>query len=259
MREAWVSILANLVALVAIYSAFSVAIAIAQALRPATPTNQVLTLTGAVVLGLVGVSGALFKLSDWFARHIEIGEEEPSSEEAAQSARGDPQHARGAALDASTVYMGVGGLRFRLESQALMRQHLFGLGGIPWYEPLWALVVRVAATGLWVYVALFVGVWALGQAMLWFSELAVSPGVLNAVIAVVLCVVTAVVLLVPACLAGCSAYWSWFVWRGDWPAWRKLGMTLALLVSGYLVSGALGSLIQTVNSTLTTLRHTLLI
>ena len=84
-------------------------------------------------------------------------------------------------------------------------------------------------------------------------------GVLNAVIAVVLCVVTAVVLLVPACLAGCSAYWSWFVWRGDWPAWRKLGMTLALLASGYLVSGALGSLIQTVNSTLTTLRHTLLI
>ena len=56
-----------------------------------------------------------------------------------------------------------------------------------------------------------------------------------------------------------AAYWSWFVWRGDWPAWRKLGMTLALLVSGYLVSGALGSLIQTVNSTLTTLRHMLLI
>ena len=53
MREAWVSILANLVALVAIYSAFSVAIAIAQALRSATPTNQVLTLAGAVVLGLV--------------------------------------------------------------------------------------------------------------------------------------------------------------------------------------------------------------
>ena len=259
MREAWVSILANLVALVAIYSAFSIAIAIAQALGPATPTNQVLTLAGAVVLGLVGISGALFKLSDWFARHVEIGEEEPASSDAAQPARGDPEHARGAALDASTVYMGIGGLRFRLESQALMRQHLFGLGGPPWYEPLWALVVRVAATGLWVYVALFVGVWALGQAMLWFSELAVSPGVLNAVIAVVLCVVTAVVLLVPACLAGCSAYWSWFVWRGDWPAWRKLGMTLALLVSGYLVSGALGSLIQTVNSTLTTLRHTLLI
>ena len=259
MREAWVSILANLVALVAIYSAFSIAITIAQALGPATPINQVLTLAGAVVLGLVGVSGALFKLSDWFARHIEIGEEEPASSDAAQAARRDPQHARGAALDASTVYMGIGGLRFRLESQALMRQHLFGLGGIPWYEPLWALVVRVAATGLWVYVALFVGVWALGQAMLWFSELAVSPGVLNAVIAVVLCVVTAVVLLLPACLAGCSAYWSWFVWRGDWPAWRKLGMTLALLASGYLVSGALGSVIQTVNSTLTTLRHTLLI
>ncbi len=255
MREAWVSILANLVAVVALYSAFSVAIAVAQALGPATPINQVLTLAGAVVLGLVGVSGALFKLSDWFARHIEIGEEEPSSEEAAQSARRDPQRA---ALDASTVYMGIGGVRFRLESQALMRQHLFGLGGTPWYEPLWALVVRVAATGLWVYVALFVGVWALGQATLWFSELAVSPGVLNAVLAVVLCVVTAVVLLVPACFAGCAAYWSWFVWRGDWPAWRKLGMTLALLVSGYLVSGALGSLIQAVNSTLTTLRHTLL-
>ena len=258
MREAWVSILANLVALVAVYSAFSVAIAIAQALGPATPINQVLTLAGAVVLGLVGVSGALFKLSDWFARHVEIGEEEPSSEDAAQSARGDPQQQH-ATLDASTVYMGIGGLRFRLESQALMRQHLFGLGGPPWYEPLWALVVRVAATGLWVYVAVFVGVWSLGQATLWFSELAVSPGVLNAVIAVVLCVVTAVVLLVPACLAGCSAYWSWFVWRGDWPAWRKLGMTLALLASAYLVSGALGSLIQTVNSTLTTLRHTLLI
>ena len=259
MREAWVSILANLVALVAIYSAFSVAIAIAQALGPATPINQVLTLAGAIVLGLVGVSGALFKLSDWFARHIEIGEEEPTSSDAAQPARRDPEHARGAALDASTVYMGIGGLRFRLESQALMRQHLFGLGGLPWYEPLWALVVRVAATGLWVYVALFVGVWALGQATLWFSELAVSPGVLNAVIAVMLCVVTAVVLLLPSCFAGCAAYWSWFVWRGDWPAWRKLGMTLALLVSGYLVSGALGSLIQTVNSTLTTLRHTLLI
>ena len=259
MREAWVSILANLVALVAIYSAFSVAIAIAQTLGPATPINQVLTLAGAVVLGLVGVSGALFKLSDWFARHVEIGEEEPTSLDAAQPARRDPQRARADALDASTVYMGIGGLRFRLESQALMRQHLFGLGGTPWYEPLWALVVRVAATGLWVYVALFVGVWALGQATLWFSELAVSPGVLNAVIAVVLCVVTAVILLLPACLAGCSAYWSWFVWRGDWPAWRKLGMTLALLASGYLVSGALGSLIQTVNSTLTTLRHTLLI
>lgn len=259
MREAWVSILANLVALVAIYSAFSIAIAIAQALGPATPMSQVFTWASAVVLGLVGVSGALFKLSDWFARHIEIGEEEPASSDAAQAARRDPQHARGAALDASTVYYGIGGLRFRLESQALMRQHLFGLGGPPWYEPLWALVVRVAATGLWVYVALFVGVWALGQAMLWFSELAVSPGVPNAVIAVVLCVVTAVVLLLPACLAGCAAYWSWFVWRGDWPAWRKLGMTLALLASGYLVSGALGSLIQTVNSTLTTLRHTLLI
>ncbi|MDE2994249.1 MAG: hypothetical protein OXU67_10240, partial [Chloroflexota bacterium] len=206
MREAWVSILANLVALVAIYSAFSIAIAIAQALGPATPINQVLTLAGAVVLGLVGVSGALFKLSDWFARHVEIGEEEPASPDAAQPAREDPQHA---ALDASTVYMGIGGLRFRLESQALMRQHLFGFGGQPWYEPLWVLVVRVAATGLWVYVALFVGVWALGQAMLWFSELAVSPGVLNAVIAVVLCVVTAVVLLLPSCFAGCAAYWSW--------------------------------------------------
>lgn len=259
MREAWVSILANLVALVAIYSAFSIAIAIAQALGPATPINQVFTLAGAVVLGLVGISGALFKLSDWFARHVEIGEEELTSPDAAQSARGDPQQQQRAAMDASTVYYGIGGLRFRLESQALMRQHLFGLGGPPWYEPLWALVVRVAATGLWVYVALFVGVWALGQAMLWFSELAVSPGVLNAVFAVVLCVVTAVVLLLPACLAGCAAYWSWFVWRGDWPAWRKLGMTLALLASGYLVSGALGSLIQTVNSTLTTLRHTLLI
>ena len=259
MREAWVSILANLVALVAIYSAFSVAIAIAQTLGPATPINQVFTLAGAVVLGLVGVSGALFKLSDWFARHVEIGEEEPASPDAAQLARGDPLEHQRAALDASTVYMGIGGLRFRLESQALMRQHLFGRGGPPWYEPLWALVVRVAATGLWVYVALFVGVWALGQATLWFSELAVSPGVLNAVIAVVLCVATAVILLLPACLAGCSAYWSWFVWRGDWPAWRKLGMTLALLASAYLVSGALGSLIQTVNSTLTTLRHTLLI
>ena len=82
MREAWVSILANLVALVAIYSAFSIAIAIAQALEPATPINQVLTLAGAVVLGLVGISGALFKLSDWFARHVEIGEEEPASSDA---------------------------------------------------------------------------------------------------------------------------------------------------------------------------------
>ena len=81
---------------VAIYSAFSIAIAIAQALGPATPINQVLTLAGAVVLGLVGVSGALFKLSDWFARHIEIGEEEPASSDAAQPALvGDPQHARG--------------------------------------------------------------------------------------------------------------------------------------------------------------------
>ena len=95
MREAWVSILANLVALVAVYSAFSIAIAIAQALGPATPINQVLTLAGAVVLGLVGISGALFKLSDWFARHVEIGEEEPSSEDAAHPARGDPQHATG--------------------------------------------------------------------------------------------------------------------------------------------------------------------
>ncbi len=259
MREAWVSILANLVAVIALYSAFSIAIAVAQALGPATPISHVLTLAGAVVLGLVGVSGALFKVSDRFARHVEIGEEEPSSEDAAQSARRDPQHPRRAALDASTVYMGLGGLRFRLESQALMRQQLFGLGGTPWYEPLWALVVRVAATGLWVYVALFVGVWALGQATLWFSELSVSPGVLNAVIAVVLFVVTAVVLLLPACLAGCSAYWSWFVWRGDWSAWRKLGMTLALLASASLVSGTLGSVMQTVNSTLTTLRHTLLI
>ena len=259
MREAWVSILANLVALVAIYSAFSVAIAIAQALGPATPINQVFTLAGAVVLGLVGVSGALFKLSDWFARHVEIGDEEPSSQDAAHPANGGPQQPQHAALDASTVYFGIAGVRFRLESQALMRQHLFGLGGLPWYEPLWALVLRVAATGLWVYVAVFVGVWSLGQATLWFSELAVSPGLLNAVLAVVLFVVTAVVLLLPACLAGCSACWSWFVWRGDWPAWRKLGMTLALLASGYLVSGALGSTIQTVNSTLTTLRHTLLI
>ena len=259
MREAWVGILANLVAVVALYSAFSVAIAIAQALGPATPINQVLTLASAVVLGLVGVSGALFKLSDWFARHVEIGDEEPSSQDAAHPANGGPQQPQHAALDASTVYLGIAGMRFRLESQALMRQHLFGLGGLPWYEPLWALVLRVAATGLWVYVAVFVGVWALGQATLWFSELAVSPGLLNAVIALVLFVVTAVVLLVPACLAGCGAYWSWFVWRGDWPAWRKLGMTLALLASGYLVSGALGSTIQTVNSTLTTLRHTLLI
>ena len=60
---------------------------------------------------------------------------------------------------------------------------------------MWALVLRVAATGLWVYVAVFVGVWSLGQATLWFSELAVSPGLLNAVLAVVLFVVTAVVLL----------------------------------------------------------------
>ena len=259
MREAWVSILANLVALVAVYSAFSVAIAIAQALGPATPINQVFTLAGAVVLGLVGVSGALFKFSDWFARHIEIGEEEPASPDAAHPANGGPQQPQHAALDASTVYFGIAGVRFRLESQALMRQHLFGLGGLPWYEPLWALVLRVTATGLWVYVAVFVGVWALGQATLWFSELAVSPGLLNAVIALALFLVTAVVLLVPACLAGCGAYWSWFVWRGDRPAWHKLGMTLALLASGYLVSGALGSTIQTVNSTLTTLRHTLLI
>ena len=136
MREAWVSILANLVALVAIYSAFSVAIAIAQALGPATPINQVFTLAGAVVLGLVGVSGALFKLSDWFARHIEIGDEEPSSQDAAHPANGGPQQPQHAALDASTVYFGIAGVRFRLESQALMRQHLFGLGGPPWYEPL---------------------------------------------------------------------------------------------------------------------------
>ncbi len=258
MREAWVSILANLVALVALYSAFSIGIAVAEALGPATPISQALMLAGAVVLGLLGISGALFKVSDWFARHVEVGEEEPSSQDAARPADGDPQHPRRATPDASTVYFGIAGLRFRLESQSLMRQHLLGLGGPPWYEPLWALAVRVAATGLWVYVALFVGVWSLGQATLWFSELAVSPGLLNAVIAVVLFVVTAVVLLLPACLAGCGAYWSWFVWRGDWPAWRKLGMTLALLASAYLVSGALGSLIQTVNSTLTTLRHTLL-
>jgi hypothetical protein len=36
-------------------------------------------------------------------------------------------------------------------------------------------------------------------------------------------------------------------------------MTLALFASAYLVSGALGTLVRTVSSTLTTLRHTLLI
>ena len=120
--------------------------------------------------------------------------------------------------------------------------------------------MRVGATGLWVYVTLFVGVWALGQAMLWFSELAVSPGRAQRgdcgrALRGYGGSAAPTVVLSPAA----AAYWSWFVWRGDWPAWRKLGMTLALLASGYLVSGALGSVIQTVNSTLTTLRHTLLI